>query len=84
MGATLPKDLAERFHLDVGDQVFVVATEEGLLITPCDPTFEEAITIPSPISPPSPRPMPSAWPGTTPSWTGTSASPSWLRPRPSA
>lgn len=45
IGATLPKDLAERFHLDVGDQVFVVATEEGLLITPYDPTFEEAMAI---------------------------------------
>ena len=43
IGATLPKDLAERLHLDVGDEVFVVATEKGLLITPYDPTFEKAM-----------------------------------------
>ena len=45
VGATLPKDLADRLHLDVGDQVFVVATDMGLLITPYDPTFEEAMAV---------------------------------------
>ena len=45
IGATLPKDLAERLHLDVGDEVFVVATEKGLLITPYDPTFEKAMAV---------------------------------------
>lgn len=44
IGATLPKDLAERLHLDVGDEVFVVATDEGLLITPYDPTFDKAMS----------------------------------------
>ena len=43
VGATLPKDLADRLHLDAGDEVFVVATEEGLLITPYDPTFAKAM-----------------------------------------
>ena len=43
IGATIPKDLAERLHLDVGDEVFVVPTDEGLLITPYDPTFHEAM-----------------------------------------
>jgi len=43
IGATLPKDLAERLHMDVGDEVFVVATDEGLLITPYDPTFDKAM-----------------------------------------
>ena len=45
IGATLPKDLAERLHLDVGDEVFVVATDEGLLITPYDPTFGRAMAV---------------------------------------
>jgi putative addiction module antidote len=45
IGATLPKDLAERLHLDVGDEVFVVATDDGLLITPYDPTFAEAMKV---------------------------------------
>ena len=43
IGATLPKDLAERLHLDVGDEVFIVATDNGLLITPYDPTFNKAM-----------------------------------------
>jgi len=43
VGATLPKDLAQRLHLDVGDEVFVVETDQGLLITPYDPTFEKAM-----------------------------------------
>ena len=45
IGATLPKDLADRLHLDVGDEVFVVATEDGLLITPYDPTFDQAMKV---------------------------------------
>jgi len=45
VGATLPKDLAERLHLDVGDEVFVVATDKGLLLTPYDPTFEKAMDL---------------------------------------
>ena len=45
VGATLPKDLADRLHLHVGDQVFVVATEKGLLITAYDPTFEKAMVV---------------------------------------
>ena len=40
IGATLPKDMAERLHVDVGDEVFVVETDQGILITPFDPTFE--------------------------------------------
>lgn len=43
IGATLPKDMAERLHLDVGDEVFVVETEQGILITPYDPAFEASM-----------------------------------------
>jgi putative addiction module antidote len=43
IGATLPKDMAERMHVDVGDEVFVVETEHGILITPYDPTFEQSM-----------------------------------------
>ena len=45
IGATLPKDLAERLHLDAGDEVFIVATDRGLLITPYDPTFDRAMAV---------------------------------------
>lgn len=43
VGATLPKDMAERLHMDPGDQIFVLETERGILLTPYDPTFEKAI-----------------------------------------
>ena len=37
IGATLPKDMAERLHLEVGDRVLAVETEQGILLTPFDP-----------------------------------------------
>lgn len=43
IGATLPKDMAERLHVDVGDEVFIVETDRGILITPYDPTFEASM-----------------------------------------
>jgi len=43
IGATLPKDMAERLHVDVGDEVFIVETDKGILITPYDPDFELGI-----------------------------------------
>ncbi len=39
----LPKTMLERFHLEAGDEVAVVETERGLLVTPFDPDFEEAM-----------------------------------------
>jgi putative addiction module antidote len=44
VGATLPKDMADRLNVGVGDEVFVVETENGILITPYDPTFEKAMS----------------------------------------
>jgi len=43
IGATLPKDMASRLNLEPGDEVFVVETEQGILLTPYDPTFERAM-----------------------------------------
>ena len=43
IGATLPKDMAERLNVDVGDEVFVIETEQGILITPYDPAFEQSV-----------------------------------------
>ena len=45
IGATLPKDMAERLHLTVGDRVLAVETDRGILLTPYDPTTERALTI---------------------------------------
>jgi len=43
IGATLPKDMAERLHVDVGDEVFVIETDHGILITPYDPDFDQSM-----------------------------------------
>jgi putative addiction module antidote len=42
-GLTIPKDLLDRKHLEEGDRVHLVETDDGLLITPYDPDFEEAM-----------------------------------------
>lgn len=43
IGATLPKDIADRLHLEAGDEVFIIETEDGVLITPYDPDFARAL-----------------------------------------
>ena len=44
-GATIPKAMLERLRLAEGDRVHLVETEEGILITPFDPDFAEAMEI---------------------------------------
>jgi antitoxin MazE len=41
--ATLPKDMADRLHVGPGDKVYAIEVDRGLLLTPYDPTFEEAL-----------------------------------------
>ncbi len=45
IGATIPKDMAERLHMDVGDRVLVVETGHGLLLTPYDPDIEAGLKV---------------------------------------
>jgi putative addiction module antidote len=45
IGATLPRDMAERLHLEVGDRVLAVETEQGILLTPFDPDVEAGLAI---------------------------------------
>jgi putative addiction module antidote len=45
IGATIPKDMAERLHLEVGDRVLAVETESGILLTPYDPDVEAGLAI---------------------------------------
>ncbi len=44
-GTTISKSLLERFQLHEGDTVYLVETDEGILITPYDPDFAEAMQI---------------------------------------
>ena len=45
IGATIPKEIADRFHLNKGDEVFVCETDRGILITPYDPNFDKAMAV---------------------------------------
>ncbi len=45
LAATIPKDMVDRLQLEAGDSVFVVETDRGLLLTPFDPKFEEALDL---------------------------------------
>ena len=44
-GATIPKAMLERYRIAEGDKVHLVETEEGILITPFDPDFAEAMAL---------------------------------------
>ena len=50
IGATLPKDMADRLHLSAGDTVLAVETDRGILLTPYDPQTEEALAIARDVS----------------------------------
>ena len=44
-GATIPKAMLERYRLAEGDRVHLVETEDGILLTPFDPTFADAMVV---------------------------------------
>jgi putative addiction module antidote len=41
MAATIPREMAERLHIGVGDKLFAIETASGVLLTPYDPTTEQ-------------------------------------------
>jgi putative addiction module antidote len=44
-GATLPKAMLERYKIAEGDRVHLIETDHGILMTPYDPDFVEAMNI---------------------------------------
>ncbi len=50
IGATLPKDMAERLHLSAGDRVLAIETDRGILLTPYNPETERALAIASRVA----------------------------------
>jgi bifunctional DNA-binding transcriptional regulator/antitoxin component of YhaV-PrlF toxin-antitoxin module len=47
VSATIPCEMARRFHLQPGDRVQAIETEQGILLTPFDPAVQEALALAS-------------------------------------
>ena len=45
IGATIPKDMADRLHLEAGDRVLAIETPDGILLTPYDPNVEKGLAV---------------------------------------
>ena len=41
LGITIPSVIVEKYHLAEGDDLHLVETEEGILLTPFDPKFSD-------------------------------------------
>jgi putative addiction module antidote len=41
LGITLPKTVIENYHLNEGDALHLVETDEGIILTPFNPKFVE-------------------------------------------
>jgi antitoxin MazE len=41
LGKTLPKTIVDKYHLNEGDEVHLVATEEGIVLMAFNPQFAE-------------------------------------------
>ena len=47
VSATIPSEMARRVHLAPGDRVQAIETEQGILLTPFDPTVQESLALAS-------------------------------------
>ncbi len=45
IGATIPKDMAGRLHLEAGDKVLAIETDQGILLTPYDAEVEAGLAV---------------------------------------
>jgi putative addiction module antidote len=41
LGITLPKTVVDNYHLTEGDELHLVETKEGIMLSPFDPKFAE-------------------------------------------
>ncbi len=47
VSATIPSEMARRFHLAPGDRIEAIETEQGILLSPFNPTLKEALALAS-------------------------------------
>ena len=47
VSATIPSEMARRFHLAPGDRIEAIETEQGILLSPFNPTLQEALAFAS-------------------------------------
>ena len=41
LGITLPRTVIDNYHLNEGDELHLIETREGIMLTPFDPQFAE-------------------------------------------
>jgi antitoxin MazE len=39
LGITLPRTIVENYHLAAGDELHLIETDDGIILTPFDPEF---------------------------------------------
>ena len=44
-GTTIPKTMLTKLHLAEGDRVYLIEVDDGILLTPFDPHFADAMQI---------------------------------------
>ncbi|MCX5928960.1 MAG: AbrB/MazE/SpoVT family DNA-binding domain-containing protein [Synechococcus sp. LacPavin_0920_WC12_MAG_50_7] len=47
VSATIPSEMARRFHFAPGDRIEAIETEQGILLSPFNPTLQEALALAS-------------------------------------
>lgn len=45
IGVVLPKDMAQRLHLEAGDDMLAIETANGILLSPNDPDVDDGLAI---------------------------------------
>lgn len=45
LGAILPKEILDDMSLASGDELLVIRTEQGVMLTPYDPNFADAMAV---------------------------------------
>lgn len=43
LGTIIPKEVADALHVQEGDELYVTETPEGIMLTPYDPEFADAM-----------------------------------------